>query len=231
VRFRIRHLANSAATVRFPEAHLDLVRCGAILHGLRAWPVERDALELIPTLSWHTRVVHVCRRPAGWTVGYNRCHRCRTDSVLATLPVGYRDGFRRALSGRGEVLIFGQRVPVVGTVSMDFIVVDVSALERTPYGLPKVGEEVTLVGSSLDGRERITVEEVAAASGTIPYVVTTQFPAEATRVYAGESLLPALPATSAEREQAALPVVGAAERARPPLRLAALPKRGDAASA
>ena len=79
--------------------------------------------------------------------------------------------------------------------------VDVTSLAQTPQGLPKVGDEVTLVGSSIDGRERITIEEVAAASGTIPYVVTTQMPVTSKRVYLGESLLPAMAPDNAERTQ------------------------------
>src|SRR5208283_4877883 len=70
LRFRVRHAANSAGTVFFPDAQLDLVRCGVLLHGLRGWPAERDGLELQPALSLYTRIIHIGRRPAGWTVGY-----------------------------------------------------------------------------------------------------------------------------------------------------------------
>ncbi|MBI3830779.1 MAG: alanine racemase [Planctomycetes bacterium] len=186
VRFRVRHAANSAATVFHPDAQLDLVRCGTLLHGLRAWPAGRDGLELRPSLSLHTRIVHLGKRPAGWTVGYNRTFKCARESVLATLPVGYSDGYRRAISGRGEVIVRGCRLPVVGTISMDYIVVDVTALAHTSAGLPDVGEEVTLIGAGPDGRERISVEDLAAASGTIPYVVTAQLNAlNVERRYAG----------------------------------------------
>jgi len=185
VRLPIRHAANSAATVFHPEAHLDMVRCGAILHGLRSWPSGRDGLELRPTLSLYSRIVHLAKRPAGWTVGYNRTHRCARESILATLAVGYSDGYRRSLSGRGEVLVRGRRCPVVGTISMDYIVVDVTALANGPEGTPEVGEEVILVGSGADGRERITVEELAAVSGTIPYVVTTQLGPKVERRFSG----------------------------------------------
>lgn len=183
VRFRIKHMANSAATVLFPESQLDMVRCGALLHGLRAWDPKRDGLELLPALSWHTRIIHLCKRPQGWTVGYNRRHRCPRESYLATLPAGYRDGYRRALTGRGEVMIRGHRLPVVGTISMDFIVVDVTALKQTPEGLPELGDEVTLVGCAPDGTDRISIEEIASASGTLPYVVTTQMPNTLKRVF------------------------------------------------
>ncbi|MCW8129460.1 MAG: alanine racemase [Planctomycetota bacterium] len=186
VYFRVRHAANSAATVFHPDAQLDMVRCGTLLHGMRAWQAGRDALDLRASLSLHTKIVHLGKRPAGWTVGYNRTFKCARESVLATLPVGYSDGYRRAISGRGEVIVRGMRLPVVGTISMDYIVVDVTSLANTPAGLPEVGEDVTLIGSSPDGRERISVEDLAAASGTIPYVVTAQLNAlNVERRYAG----------------------------------------------
>ena len=181
----IRHAANSAATVFFPEAQLDMVRCGAILHGLRGWDSARDTVPLRPSLSLYCRIVHIGKRSAGWTVGYNRTYRCTRESLLATLSVGYSDGYRRSLSGRGEVLIRGRRCPVIGTVSMDYIVADVTALANGPQGLPDVGEEVTLIGSSQDGTEQITVEEVAANSGTIPYVITTQLGPNVERTFIG----------------------------------------------
>lgn len=198
VRLRVRHAANSAATVFFPEAQLDMVRCGAILHGLRGWSTDRDSLELRPTLSLYCRIVHIGKRPAGWTVGYNRTHVCARESYLATLSIGYSDGYRRSLSGRGEVLVRGRRCPVIGTISMDYIVVDITALTQTPAGLPEVGEEVMLIGSSADGSERISVEEIASSSGTIPYVITTQLGANVERVFIGEQA--EMPAPNPEME-------------------------------
>ncbi len=230
VSFRIKHLANSAATAMYPEAQLDMVRCGALIHGLRAWSPERDGLDLIPTLSWHTRIVHICSRPAGWTVGYNRRFRCQHESVLATLPVGYRDGYCRSLTG-GSVLVQGQRAPVVGRISMDFIVVDVTSLTQTRQGLPKVGDEVTLVGSSLDGRERITIEDIAAASETIAYEVTTHMPVTSKRVYLGESLLLAKAPASTERKQESLPMNSAKKPLRGPIPFGQAPRRKGIASA
>jgi len=184
LRFRVRHAANSAGTVFHPDAHLDLVRCGVLLHGLRAWPSERDKLELLPSLALYTRIVHIGRRPAGWPVGYNRTHICKKESLLATLPIGYGDGYRRALSGRSCVLVRGTPVPVVGTISMNCIVADITALEHSAPGLPEVGEAVTLIGGSQQAR--ISVEELAEQSGTIPYVVTSQLGSNVHRLYSGE---------------------------------------------
>jgi alanine racemase len=202
IKFRVRHAANSAGTVFHPRAQLDMVRCGVLLHGMRGWPARRDNLELMPALSLHTRIVHIGRRPQGWTVGYNRRHVCRKESLLATLPIGYSDGYRRALTGRGSVIVRGVRVPVVGTVSMNLIVADVTLLEHSPLGAPQVGEEVTLIGSgctSAAGLEhRITVEEIAEKSGTIPYVVTTQLGANVKRVYIGERKIDAVRVEAAD---------------------------------
>ena len=183
VNFRVRHAANSAGTVFHPDAHLDMVRCGVLLHGMRAWAAERDGLELLPSLSLHTRIVHIARRPQGWTVGYNRLHVCRGESLLATLPVGYGDGYRRALTGRSNVIVRGMQVPVVGTISMNCIVADITALQNSAGGVPEIGEAVTLIGGPLD--QRISVEEIAEKSGTIPYVVTTQLGSNVERCYTG----------------------------------------------
>jgi len=183
VRFPVRHAANSAATVFHPDAQLDMVRCGVLLHGMRAWPPSRDNLELLPTLALYTRIVHVGRRPAGSTVGYNRQFVCQRDSILATLPIGYADGYRRALTGRSNVILRGMLMPVVGTISMNQIVIDVTPMQNSAVGLPEIGETAILIGGSPENR--ISVEEIAEKSGTIPYVVTTQLGQNVQRRYIG----------------------------------------------
>jgi len=218
IKFRVRHAANSAGTVFHPKAQLDMVRCGVLLHGLRGWPASRDNLELLPTLSLHTRIVHLGRRPQGWTVGYNRLHVCRKESLLATLPVGYSDGYRRALTGRGSVIVRGVRVPVVGTVSMNLIVADVTALEYTPLGAPAVGDEATLIGGGIENR--ITVEELAEKSGTIPYVVTTQLGTNVKRIYVGEKKIEHAPdAFELRRARGPVLIDSAGNAIRPELRV------------
>jgi len=205
IRFRVRHAANSAGTVFHPEAQLDLVRCGVLLHGLRAWPPSRDGLELLPSLSLFTRIIHIARRPAGWTVGYNRLHVCRQDSILATLPIGYGDGYRRALTGRSSVIVRGLQLPVVGTISMNCVVVDLTPLAHGAAGLPEVGESVTLIGGGVENR--ISVEEIADKSGTIPYVVTTQLGTGVERCYRGaETVSPAAGAYELRAVPAARPI-------------------------
>lgn len=183
VRFPVRHAANSAGTVFHPMAQLDMVRCGVLLHGMRAWPPTRDGLELLPALSLYTRITQIAKRPAGWTVGYNRTFVCQRESLLATLPVGYGDGYRRALTGRSNVILRGRHVPVVGTISMNCIVADVTDLAHSAAGMPEAGERVTLIGGG--AANRISVEEIAEKSGTIPYVVTTQLGNNIERRYIG----------------------------------------------
>lgn len=190
VRLRVRHAANSAGTVFHPEAHLDLVRCGVLLHGLRGWSADRDTLELLPSLAMYTRIVQIARRPAGWTVGYNRMHVCKKESLLATLPVGYGDGYRRSLSGRSNVIVRGMLLPVVGTISMNCIVADLTPMEHSAAGLPEVGERVVLIGGTPECR--ISVEEIAEKSGTIPYVVTTQMGSNVERRFIGAEAADAL---------------------------------------
>jgi len=187
LRLGLRHFANSAATVFFPQAHLDMVRCGLLLHGLRGWPAHRDALRLRPSLSWHTRIVDVGWRPRGWTVGYNRTHRCREKSLLATLGVGYGDGYARELSGRGEVLIRGRRCPIAGRISMDYLTVDVTALADAPGDPLKKGDMATLIGADPENGARIEAEELAALAGTIPYSITTALRADMPKRYLGSS--------------------------------------------
>ena len=179
IRIPLKHLANSAATLFHPETHLDLVRCGLAVYGLRDWPKERDRLDLRPALSLHTRIAHLARRPAGWAVGYNRTHLCRRDSWLATLAAGYGDGYPRSLSNRGQVLIRGRRCPILGRISMDYLTVDLTDLVPAA-GLPERGEEATLIGEGANG-ERITVEELARGADSSPYLITTQLPAQLER--------------------------------------------------
>lgn len=158
------HAANSAGALARPEARYNLVRPGLALYGVSPDPALEDAPALRPVLTWKTRVVFVKMIPRGAGVSYGWTWRARRRSRIATLPVGYADGYPRALSNRGVVLVRGRRLPVVGRVTMDQIMVDAT-------GVPGVdaGEEAVLLGAQ--GRERIAAEDLAAAAGTIPYEV------------------------------------------------------------
>jgi alanine racemase len=158
------HAANSAGLLARPGSHYDLVRPGLVLYGIPPWPALKRVVDLRPVLAWKTRMVFMKTVARGTPLSYGWTWRARRRSRVATLPVGYADGYRRALSNRGEVLVRGRRCPVLGRVTMDQILVDVTGRPGVD-----VGEEVVLIGPQ--GRERVTVEEMADRSDTIPYEI------------------------------------------------------------
>jgi alanine racemase len=171
------HAANSAATLRHPESHFDLVRCGIAIYGCDPMHVDPELRGLEPALELSSYVATVKRAAIGDSAGYGRKFIARSETWIATVPLGYGDGVRRALSGEGGVLIGGCRYPLVGAVSMDNITLDVGA------GGPPVreGETVTIIGES--GGERQTAEQLASAVGTINYEIVCGISARVPRVY------------------------------------------------
>jgi alanine racemase len=159
------HAANSAATFRDPAAHFDMVRCGVALYGLDPFQADPAERRLEPALALESWVAALRRFEAGDGAGYGRRWRAPEPTWVATVPIGYGDGWRRGLSGDCDVLIGGRRYPVVGTVSMDNVTVDVGTDPEVA-----VGDLVTLIGRQ--GDERILAEEVAGRLGTINYEVT-----------------------------------------------------------
>ena len=159
------HAANSAATLREPETHFDMVRCGIAVYGLD--PFHRDPHEhgLEPALELHSYVADVKRFERGASAGYGRTWRAPEDTWVGVLPIGYGDGVRRGLSNNAEVLVNGRRYPLVGTVSMDNITIDLGPNTDVEPGAPAV-----LIGSQ--GSDRILAEEVAARLETINYEIT-----------------------------------------------------------
>ena len=155
----VRHVCNSAATRHFPEFALDAVRCGISLYGCE-WPGNEPALALKSVIT-HLKTVE-----KGATVGYGATWRAAERRRIATVAIGYADGVQRMRSNRGHVLVRGHKAPLVGTVSMDAITVDVTDVPAV-----EAGDAVTLIGK--DGEERITAEEVGRWSGTISYEVLT----------------------------------------------------------
>jgi alanine racemase len=171
IRPRIRHAANSAAALLWPETHLDMVRLGIALYGF--WPgpaVQRASagkLTLRPVMAWKTRVAAVKEVGCGCHVGYNGSYVTTRASRLAVLPLGYYDGYGRSLSNRGQVLVHGQRAPVCGRVSMNLMSVDVTDIPAV-----RPGDDVVLIGPQ--GTSVIAAEEMAAWLGTIHYEVTSR---------------------------------------------------------
>ena len=170
------HAANSAAILDLPEANLDAVRPGIALYGLYPSPEVSREVALRPALTLVSHVGRVRTLPPGGSVGYGRTFIAREATRVALLPIGYGDGLHRLLSNRGQVLIRGQRAPILGRVSMDNIVVDVSHIPGV-----QEGDEAVLIGRQ--GEEAITAEEVAAWAETINYEVTTALLPRVARAY------------------------------------------------
>lgn len=177
--FPLKHCANSAAILDFPQSRLNLVRAGIIMYGLFPSPeVSRNIIKLRPVMSFKTRVAQVKRVPPGFSISYGCTYTTERESVIATLPVGYADGYSRRLSSRGEVLIKERRVPVVGRVCMDQCMIDVGSV---PGAAP--GEEVVLFGRQ--GDRVLPVEELAGWIGTINYEVVCMVGARVPRIFTG----------------------------------------------
>ena len=172
----VAHAANSAATLSEPRSHFDLVRCGIAIYGCD--PMNSDPREhgLEPALELSSYVAAVKRAERGESVGYGRTFVAQSDTWIATLPIGYGDGIRRAFSNNCEVLIGGRRYPLVGTVSMDNITVELG-----PETAVSVGDAATIIGS--DGGERQTAEQLARRIDTINYEVVCGISARVPRSY------------------------------------------------
>ena len=162
VKIPIRHLNNSAGLMNFATPY-EMVRSGIITYGM--YPSDEVApglLALRPALQWLSRVTHVKTLPAGREISYGGTYVTKSDTVVATIPVGYADGYRRNLSGKFYVLIRGQKAPILGRICMDQMMVDVTHIPGAA-----VGDQVTLVGS--DGGETIAMEEISAQADSFNY--------------------------------------------------------------
>ena len=175
VSFRARHVCNSAGIINHPQMHLDMVRPGIILYGLKPDPQTKD-IGLRPALTLKTVVSQVHQIAPGTTVSYGRTFTAKKKMTIATLPVGYADGYSRLLSNAGQVLIRGQRANIIGRICMDQCMIDVSKLPSVQRGEP-----VTLIGT--DGTEQITADEIADKMHTINYEVPCLIGKRVPRVY------------------------------------------------
>jgi alanine racemase len=177
----LKHVANSAGLLDFPEGYFNMVRPGLALYGI--YPsayVSRD-LKLQPVMSLKSRVIYIRRVPKGAPVSYGKTYITEKETTLAILPIGYKDGYNRLLSNQGEVLIRDRRVRIAGRVCMDQTIIDVGDVSGI-----KVGDEVVLIGSQ--GKERITVEEIAERINTVPHEVLCRIAERVPRVYLGEKI-------------------------------------------
>jgi alanine racemase len=170
------HAANSAATLREPAARFDLVRCGIAVYGMDPFQEDPDRHGLEPAMTLVSYVAEAKTAATGQSAGYGRRFVAERPTCVGTLPIGYADGVRRGLTNNADVLVRGRRAPLIGTVSMDNITVDLGE-----GGAAAVGEEAVLIGRQ--GGERILAEEVARRLGTINYEVTCGITARVPRVY------------------------------------------------
>lgn len=170
------HSANSAAVDGVRESHMNMIRPGLLAYGLHP-SGARPSLDVIPIMSWKTRIVRVRKVPKGKTISYARSFVTERASVIGVVPVGYGHGYPFHLSGRGEMLIGGHRVPIVGRVTMDMTMVDLTDLAETP----RAGDEVVLVGTQ--GSETLTFHDLAAWGNTICYEVMCGISKRVPRTY------------------------------------------------
>jgi alanine racemase len=171
----VRHLANSGGVLNFPETHLDLVRPGILLYGVYPDPAAKRTVVARPALSLHSQVVYFKVVKAGRTISYGATYRVERDSRVVTVPIGYGDGYPRALSNSGQVLVRGKRYPISGRICMDQFMVNIG------WDSAYNEDEVVLIGSQ--GDEAIRVEDVAAWAGTIPYEILTGLNQRIPRTY------------------------------------------------
>ena len=172
----IKHAAGSAATLDLPQTHLDMVRCGIALYGMRPSDEVEPTIPLRPAMALKSRVARVRTLPAGSSISYGCTYTTSEPTRVALVPIGYGDGYRRLISNRGQVLICGQRAPIVGRVCMDQFVVKVSHVPNVQQH-----DEVVLLGRQ--GDDEISAEEVATWAETINYEVTASILPRVTRVY------------------------------------------------
>ena len=175
----MKHCSNSAGIVELPEANMDAVRAGIILYGL--WPSDivqaNNRIQLKPMFTLKSRVVYVKTVPKGQEISYGGTYTTMRETKVATICIGYGDGYPRSLSNVGVVLLQGQRVPILGRVCMDQFMVDVTDLD-----LPVcVGDIVTLIGK--DGKECITMEELGKLSGRFNYELVCDIGKRIPRIY------------------------------------------------
>jgi len=169
------HTSNSAAIINCPKAHYKMVRMGIILYGLYPDQTLSNQIELKSAMSWKAKIVHVKEVKTGTAISYGCTYVTKSKTKIATLPVGYHDGYSRALSGQVEVLFKGQRVPVIGNICMDQMMIDVSGMEV------EVGDVVTLLGK--EGGEEISANELAYKLGTINYEVISRIGLRVPRIF------------------------------------------------
>lgn len=174
INIRLKHMSNSAASLLFPEYSLDAVRPGIASYGMQ--PSNKKVIkELKPVLSFKSVIAKLSKLSIGDTVGYGRTFKATKELIAGIVPVGYADGYFRSLSNKAEMLVNGMRCKIIGRVSMDQIIIDITNTKA------KIGDEVVLIGKQKN--EEITSEELANLSNTINYEITSKITNRVKRVY------------------------------------------------
>ena len=176
ISFEWRHCCNSAGASEYRELQMDMARLGIVIYGLKSSDIVTQQWGIKPVMSVKSVVAMVKEIEAGTTVSYGRTFTAEKNMKIATIPIGYADGYTRRLSGKGaRMIIGGEYVPVIGTICMDMCMADVTGMDV------KAGDAVTVIGK--DGDKEITVDEIAAKSGTINYEITCDISKRVPRVY------------------------------------------------
>ncbi|MGD9175203.1 MAG: alanine racemase [Desulfobacterales bacterium] len=171
------HAANSGAVMDMPRSHLDIVRPGIAIYGLfPSNEVDRQRISLKSAMALKSQIIQLKKVPAGFNISYGSTYTTRQPTTIATVPIGYADGLNRLLSSRGQMLVGGQRVPIVGRVCMDLTMLDVGNVKDV-----QAGDEVVVFGQQ--GNETLTVDEMAETLNTINYEIVTGISARVPRVY------------------------------------------------
>ena len=173
----LRHAANSGALINIPESHLEMVRPGIASYGL--YPsdeINTSMVDLKPVMTLKSKIIHLKKVPPGFNISYGITYQTKNHTTIATIPVGYADGFNRLLSSRGYMLVHGQRVPIVGRVCMDLTMLDVGGISGVA-----LEDEVVVFGEQ--GDEAIPADEIAASLGTINYEVVSTITGRVPRIY------------------------------------------------
>ncbi|MDI6687922.1 MAG: alanine racemase [Desulfobacterales bacterium] len=175
--FSVKHAANSAAVIDMPETHLDMVRTGISIYGLYTSDnVDRSRINLKPAMELKARIIHLKKVPAGFKVSYGITYETQKATTIATVPIGYADGFSRLLSSRGHMLVCGRKAPIIGRVCMDMTMLDVG-------DIPEISLEDEVVIFGKQGDASITVDEIASSINTINYEIISAIADRVPRIY------------------------------------------------
>ncbi len=173
----VKHAANSGALIDMPHSHLDMVRPGIATYGLHpSDEVNKSNLDLKPVMTLKSSIIHLKKVPAGFNISYGITFQTKKPTTIATVPVGYADGFNRLLSSRGHMLVHGKRAPIVGRVCMDLTMLDVGGISGV-----EIEDEVVVFGQQ--GKKAITADEIASSINTINYEIVSTITGRVPRVY------------------------------------------------